>query len=261
MSSSNGITTIQMAAMYSDLTACWFKVTYNASPALSNRPIPEQIIAKQAWYTLPPSPLPQAELVEASTTYGETIASFSESFLGGGEFCGRGEGWDLANEAIKCFAEYDYVDRPVPSTGRSHGHLIFVGRAGAKAGQRQEGRWRGADDRIRRGDIIEWKSVKIRLQNGGQAILGDPEHTAIITRDTVPGYSVYDGMEMTPSQLGEIEVVEQSRNFVPTEPKRGVYDMEGFLEGEVWIYRPVSMEVYLGYRELECTPPENAIEI
>ena len=70
MSSSNGITTIQMAAMYSDLTACWFKVTYNSAPSLSNRPIPEQIIAKQAWYTLPPSPLPQAELVEASTTYG-----------------------------------------------------------------------------------------------------------------------------------------------------------------------------------------------
>jgi len=183
-------------------------------------------------------------LVDAHETYGETIAAFAESFAGTGEFCSRGECWDLAHEALKYFDAYDYVPKPVPSLSRTHGHLIFEGKAMGKGNM--VGRWRGGDDRVRRGDIVEWRRVKINTVGASPyswATLGDPDHTAIIVRDSQPTRQPTDGKPLSPAELVSLEVVEQS---VSSPPERKDYDMNAFEEGEVWIYRPVSMQAYLG---------------
>lgn len=250
--------TLSHVGLFSDLSTAWTTVSFS----LSN---PSVIHSREGAYLPPPAPLPKHLLEAASVTYGETIASFAEGFLGSGSFCARGECWDLASEALKYFSQFDYVDKPVPSISRTHGHLIFCGRADGSG--HQVGRWRGEDDRVRRGDIVEWRSVKINVVGappGSYSLLGDPEHTAIITRDSVVrcgnDRKVRDGMSVKPNALESLEVVEQSRNS-PPEPKQVTYDMEAFEQGEVWIYRPISMKVYLGYDDLECEVPPNALRI
>lgn len=241
--------TTQMVVLFSDLSVCWASVTFNkANPSDAQR---------HAEYLTPPTQLSKDVLIEAHETYGETIAAFAESFLQSGQFCARGECWDLANEAIKYFEQFDYVPKPIPSLNRTHGHLIFEGRALGKG--KQVGRWRGGDDRVRRGDIVEWRSVKINFVNavpGSWAILGDPEHTAVITKDSIPTRSPQDGRSLLPSELVSLEVVEQSRNNQPPEPNKKTYDMAAFEEGEVWIYRPIALEVYLGIPDLTPTSSE-----
>ena len=143
------------------------------------------------------------------------------------------------------------MPKPVPSIARTHGHLIYEGRAADK-GRTQAGRWRGGDDRVRRGDIIEWRSARVGMGHGGWAILGDPEHTAVIVSDSVPKASVADGMAVRPAEMGTVVVVEQS---VGKPPKRASYDLANLEEGEVWIYRPVGLEAYVG-SVLTATCPE-----
>ncbi|KAF8904699.1 hypothetical protein CPB84DRAFT_1845235 [Gymnopilus junonius] len=184
---------------------------------------------RHAVYLPPPKPLGNVELVEAHETYGESIALFAESFLGSGQFCARGECWDLANE----------------------------GKA-TNGGREMVGRWRGGDDRVRRGDIIEWRRVRISMRKGpyagGHATLGDPDHTAVIVSDIVPSSPPKDGASLSPSDLGVIVVVEQSAGKLPS---RQEYDLSGFEEGEVWIYRPIGMQAYLGISDLTAEPPED----
>ena len=244
---------MNIVVMFSDLSMCWFSVSYNSQP-LTDPANTE----RHAEYVPSPEPLSKEQLLEAHETYGETIAAFAESFLGSGQFCSRGECWDLAHEALKYFEQYDYVPKPIPSIHRTHGHLIFEGRANGK--NNQVGRWRGGDDRVRRGDIVEWRSVKINFvgaQPGSWATLGDPEHTAVIVQDAVPTRTPHDGESLLPSEFMQLSVVEQSRNQ-PPEPKAQTYDMKAFEEGEVWIYRPVSMVGYLGVPAISATPPEGA---
>lgn len=242
---------MNIGVFFSDLSICWFTVSYNSQP-LTNPDNTE----RHAEYLPGPEALSKDQLVEAHETYGETIAGFAESFLGSGQFCSRGECWDLAHEALKYFEQFDYVPKPVPSLNRTHGHLIFEGKALGK--NNQMGRWRGGDDRVRRGDIVEWRSVRINFvgaPRGSWATLGDPEHTAVIVEDSVPTRTPKDGEGLLPSELVQLSVVEQSRNQ-PPEPKRQTYDMTAFEQGEVWIYRPVSMQVYLGVDGLSATPGE-----
>ena len=104
-------------------------------------------------------------------------------------------------------------------------------------------RWRGGDDRIRRGDIVEWRSVRLGMGRGSYALLGSPDHTAVIVSDSIPSVGVSDGQSVEPSQLGFLEVVEQS---VGKPPARERYDLSQMQEGEMWIYRPISMEAYVG---------------
>jgi hypothetical protein len=212
-------------------------------------------VKRDVAYLPRPKALGKETLVEANLTYGETIASFAESFLGNGEYCARGECWDLANEALKYFDEFEYVPKPVPSISRTHGHLIYEGKALGK-GQGMVGRWRGGDDRVRRGDIVEWRSVRIGIYGappGSYSILGDPDHTAIVVRETVPKGVVGDGRPLSPEALGSLEVVEQS---VGQLPDRRVYDLRGFEEGEMWVYRPVGFETYLGFEGLTAKCPD-----
>lgn len=240
------IKTVRIGVLFSDLSIFWGLVKY-----AMNDPENERSTKREAQYVSRPTSLDRITLEDAHATYGETIASFAESFLGTGTYCARGECWDLANEAIKYCNEYDYFPKPVPSISRTHGHLIYEGRA-SKIGSQTIGRWRGGDDRIRRGDIIEWRRVTIAAANYTY-MLGDPDHTAMIVRTTVPLVEVRDGLGVVPSQLGTITVVEQSAGQLP---KQTEYDLQGMQEGEVWIYRPISMEVYLGIKDLAPAPPD-----
>lgn len=213
-----------------------------------------------AEYLPRPRALDKATLVRAHETYGETIAAFAEGFAGTGQFCARGECWDLANEALKYFKDFDYVPKPIPSLSRTHGHLIFEGKAMGKGNMM--GRWRGGDDRVRRGDIVEWRKVKINIVNarpGSWAKLGDPDHTAVIVRDSEPSRTPVDGQSLSPMELGSLVVVEQS---VKSPPERKEYDLSAFEEGEMWIYRPVGMQVYLGTLfEAKCPPGVQTLRV
>lgn len=240
--------TVNYGVFFSDLSICWWSVSFSMAD-------PSQV-ERHAEYVPPPEPLSREQLVEASELYGETIAAYAESFLNSGQFCARGECWDLANEGIKCLEQFDYIPKPLQSLNRTHGQLLFKGKALGKNGQ--VGQWTAADDQVRRGDIIEWRSVKIATvgaQYGAYYILGDPDHTAVITKDVVSSRSPTEGESFLPSELVAIEVVEQGRNNIPPEPKRQTYDMDAFEQGEVWIYRPVPFEVLMGFPELTVTSP------
>ena len=231
--------TLYGGVIFADLSICWYSVSFSTTGNAD--PNDTRAVQRSAQYLLPPQPMSGAALVEAHETYGETIAGFAESYEGTGEYCARGECWDLANEALKYFEQFDYVAKPVPSTSCTHGHLIFSGKATSK--HHQVGRWRGGDDRVRRGDILQWRSAKVVFDHGGYATLGNPEHTAIIVADCVPEEVVEDGQLLSPGALGTLVVVEQS---VGSPPIRASYDLKGFAEGEVWIYRPVGMVEYIG---------------
>jgi hypothetical protein len=237
------------------LSVLWGSVTFNMT-----NPGDQSKITRQAWYLPRPEPQDLAVLADANETYGDTIAQFAESFLGAGTYCARGECWDLANEALKYFDQYDYIPKPVPSISRTHGHLIYEGKA-TKKGKEMVGRWRGGDDRIRRGDIVEWRKVRMATDSrGGYALLGDPDHTAVIVSDGPPIPAATKpphgepGASIPPSDLGQLTVVEQS---VGQPPVRKDYSLHGLEEGEIWIYRPIALETYLGISDLTPTPPEN----
>ncbi|KAL4263821.1 hypothetical protein AB1N83_004669 [Pleurotus pulmonarius] len=240
--------------LFADLSLCWGVVEY--STKIHADPNDTLLVRRQAQYLPRPKALEQGPLVRAHETYGETIAAFAESFVGTGQYCSRGECWDLASEALKYFDQFDYVPKPVPSISRTHGHLIFEGKANGL--HKTVGRWRGGDDRVRRGDIVEWRKVKIGLVGGAPgswAILGDPDHTAVIVRDSTMagGRMVRDGDSIKPGDLGSLEVVEQS---VGSPPDRKEYDLNAFEEGEMWIYRPIGMKDFLGC-ELTAKAPED----
>ncbi|EKM52326.1 uncharacterized protein PHACADRAFT_260650 [Phanerochaete carnosa HHB-10118-sp] len=227
--------------LFADLSICWYSVQFDAANPGAD-PNDMSMVERSAKYLPRPDAKDKAALLEAHEMYGETIAAFAEGFDGTGQYCARGECWDLANEALKYFDQFDYVPKPVPSLSRTHGHLIFCGMA-AQNGARLDGRWRGGDDRVRRGDIVEWRSARVGMPNGGHAMLGDPDHTAVIVKDAVPSKSVRDGAVVLPSELGTLEVIEQS---VGSPPSRMHYDLNMFQEGEMWIYRPIGIEAYVG---------------
>jgi hypothetical protein len=242
--------------LFSDLSVFWGSIDFSTSAQAD--PNDRRQVKRDAVYLPRPKPLAKEILVEAHSTYGETIASFAESFVGSGEYCARGECWDLANEALKYFDEFDYVPKPVPSISRTHGHLVYEGKALGK-GQGMVGRWRGGDDRVRRGDIVEWRLVRIATYGappGNYSTLGEPDHTAVVVRETVPRVVVEDGGPLSPEELGSLEVVEQS---VGQLPERRVYDLRGFEEGEMWIYRPVGLEAYLGVQGVTAKRPEQVV--
>ncbi|KAF8968772.1 hypothetical protein BDZ97DRAFT_1797976 [Flammula alnicola] len=242
--------TVYIGIIFSDLSIFWGTADFKTT-----NPEDQSTVKRSAVYLPPPGALERQELVDAHETYGETIALFAESFLGSGQYCARGECWDLANEGLKYFAHYDYIPKPVPSISRTHGHLIYEGKA-SNGGREMVGRWRGGDDRIRRGDIAEWRKVRIGgrgARAGGYSTLGDPDHTSIIVSDCVPSFTPKDGASMSPADLGVIVVVEQSVGQLPA---RKEYDLSCFEEGEMWIYRPISMDVYLGVPDITAVPPE-----
>ncbi|KZV65889.1 hypothetical protein PENSPDRAFT_744907 [Peniophora sp. CONT] len=241
-SSGGGSVTLSASLVFADMSVCYYRVTYPSGPHSPN----DSRVRREAWYTLRPPSLPGGPLVAAHSAYGEIIASFAESYAGTGQYVSRGECWDLAHDALET-AKARYPDQaPVPSISRCHGHLIYCGRPG-------EGRWRGGDGCVRRGDIVEWRTV--RIESGyGWAVLGDPDHTAIIVQDCTPAVPVTDGSALAPADLGSLTVVEQS---VGSPPKLETYTLSGMTQGEIWIYRPICMREYVGF-EFEVVPPPGA---
>lgn len=250
--------TLYGGVLFCDLSMCWYSVSWPLRASPTHDPNDARTVRRSARYLPRPAAWPREQLVEAHETYGETIAGFAESYEGTGEPCARGECWDLAHEALKYFEQYDYVPKPVPSISRTHGHLVYEGKASNK-GRVQMGRWRGGDDRVRRGDIVEWREARVGMGPLSWGILGNPDHTAVIVSDMVPKTSVVDGQAVPPSQMGTLEVVEQS---VGSPPKRARYDLAQFEEGEVWIYRPVGMEAYVGaLLSPQCPEDVNALTV
>ncbi|KDQ54590.1 hypothetical protein JAAARDRAFT_399336 [Jaapia argillacea MUCL 33604] len=250
---SGGTKTMNFGVFFADLSVCWYTVSFPTSGNAD--PNNTSVVRRSAKYLPTPKALDGPSLVEAHETYGETIAAFAESFAGTGEWCGRGECWDLADQALKYFDQYDYVSKPIPSLSRTHGHLIFEGKA--TGGGRMVGRWRGGDDRVRRGDIVEWRKVSIGAVGGppgAKWTLGDPDHTAIIVRDSVPSRTPVDGEPLSPAEIGSLEVVDQS---VSSAPDRREFDLKTLEQGEMWIYRPIGMQEYLGFSldQLAVCPP------
>lgn len=231
--------TLGGGVFFSDMSACWYVVEWSKR---NERDTSAGNVRRRATAIGRPDSMSRDELLLARETYGESVAAFAESYEGTGQWCARGECWDLASEALKSFEQWDYIPTPIPSIRFTHGHLIYEGKAWGKGRGSSVGRWRGGDDRIRRGDIVQWKSAKIDLGRGGICTLGDPDHTAVIVKDQVPRVKPSDGVSMVPADLGQLEVVEQS---VHTAPTRNVHLLEGMTEGELWIYRPVGMEAYL----------------
>ncbi|KAA1466801.1 hypothetical protein DENSPDRAFT_862705 [Dentipellis sp. KUC8613] len=234
--------TLYAGFLFADLSICWFSVTYDkVTPADPND---AAAVQRHAEYLPRPAPMDGAALRAAHDTYGEIVAAFAESFAGTGRFCARGECWDLANEALAHAARLLPAAPPVGSIARTHGHLIFKGTPRA-------GRWYGGDDRVRRGDVVEWRLARLDLPRGAYASFGNPDHTAVITADAVPTRTPVHGGALHPSELVQLEVVEQG---VDSPPVKKTYPLAGFKDGEVWIYRPVGMQAYVG-AELAPTPP------
>ncbi|KAI0261385.1 hypothetical protein BC834DRAFT_1028260 [Gloeopeniophorella convolvens] len=222
--------------LFSDLSLCWYSVSAGGAG-----------VTRWARFRPRPEPMSAAALQHASATHGAAVAEFAEHALASGRPVARGECWDIAHEALQAAAARCAPrDAPVLSTSRAHGHLLFCGRPGA-------GRWRGGDDRLRAGDVVEWRTVRIgTAQRGGYAILGNPDHTAVLVTDTVPRCAVADGASVSPADIGSLTVVEQSAGVVP---KRESYDLAKLQEGEVWVYRPVGMVEYLGSTLSVDIPP------
>ena len=239
---------INIGVLFSDLSVFWGTVEF-----VTTSPKDPKTTKRSAKYLRCPDALPREILIEAHKTYGDTIALFAESYLNTGQVCARGECWDLANEGLKYCANFDYIPKPVLSTSCTHGHLIYEARA-QDHGKKMEGRWRGGDDRIRRGDIVQWKNARLGAGNGGYFIMGNPDHTSIVSSDVIPKDSPIDGESFNPANVGIVSVVEQSPGKLP---KRADYDLRCFEEGEIWVYRPISMEVYLGITELSAEAPVN----
>lgn len=56
-----------------------------------------------------------------------------------------------------------------------------------------------------------------------------------------------DGAALSPWEVGTLEVIEQSQGKAPS---RAEYNLAGMESGEIWIYRPVGMQNYLGIEKL-----------
>lgn len=104
--------------LFADLSMCWYTVQFDVTRQDAN-PNDMSAVRRSAKYLPRPAAQDRAALVAAHETYGETIAAYAESFDGTGQYCARGECWDLANEALKYFDQFEYVPKPVPSISRT----------------------------------------------------------------------------------------------------------------------------------------------
>ncbi|KAI9453600.1 hypothetical protein F5148DRAFT_985459 [Russula earlei] len=226
---SGRVKTARGVILFSDLSMCWYSVTYGTGS-----------VSRRARFRPCPEPMSAPALRRAAETHGAAVAAFAERAAASGRPVARGECWDVAHEALLHSASlFGPRDAPVLSTSRAHGHLLFCGKPGV-------GRWRGGDDRLRAGDIVEWRSVRIGVGMPGYgafALLGDPDHTAVLVKDAVPRCAVADGQNVKPADVGLLTVIEQTAGRAP---KRDSYDLAKLQQGEFWVYRPVGMVEYLG---------------
>ena len=217
--------TLDGIALFEDLSISWYHLTWTDP----------RTVKREARWSSPPTPWNGADLYAASMMYGDLLAEFAEAAERSRQWIGRGECWDLANEGLKSVGErieQSGGPKPMPCIGRTHGHLLFTAVA------RKPGTWRGGENAIRRGDIVQWLSAKVKPvgQPHVTMTLGEPDHTAIVVTDTAVaglenGGESEDGLQaLDAACIGSLEVVEQSVREIPT---RRTYDMSQFLSGQV----------------------------
>ncbi|KAK4701958.1 hypothetical protein P7C70_g4263, partial [Phenoliferia sp. Uapishka_3] len=224
-------------ALFGDGSVAWWKLSWSAREESSGRLDLERGVKKEGRYRPVPEAWSGEKLFEASEKYGSGMVRFVEEAVRSRRPVARGECWDVAAEALSSFKS---EPKPFPSIGRTHGHLMFWAQAG------KMGRWRGGEQYVRAGDVVEWNRVKIRevgMARGGWSTLGDPEHTAVIVAAGTPTTLPQDGQEYPIEALVSLTVVEQSQGAVPVER---TYDMTAMSEGQIWIYRPVPLVEYVG---------------
>ena len=238
-------------AVFGDASMVWWKISWNVDGRGEVR--------RDGRYRPIPTPWEGDQLYAASEMYGPSLVKFAENAVEGRRPIARGECWDLANEGLE-FAKSRTAEKPFPSIGRTHGMIMYYARAGGKG----LGVWSGGDEYVRPGDIVEWRSVKIRevgMQSGAHAILGDPDvrrlliidgtlltgykfqHTAIVVEASPPSSLPSADTPYPISALVSLTVVEQSQGSAP---RRAEYDLAAMTEGEIWIYRPSGLEDMLG---------------
>ncbi|GAA94062.1 uncharacterized protein L969DRAFT_92992 [Mixia osmundae IAM 14324] len=204
------------------------------------RPVNSEIARSCDWRPAP-SPLDGGTLYAAHIQYGNAIACFAERHEGV-QSVGNGECWTLAAEALKEASSLSQSQLGPPildCIGKTHGHLLYTAKAG------RLGQWRGGDNALRRGDVVQWLTAIITHSSSASmstARLGDPDHTAILVADSPPREPVEHGSMMSTASLGSITVIEQSRGHLPS---RATYDLANLSQGEIWLYRPI-MVSYVG---------------
>jgi hypothetical protein len=141
--------TLVGGALFADLSCLWWEISWNSTN-------PSKTVKRQVAYREPPGSWNDEErLVEASRGTGDWIAGFAELNERNRTPVGDGECWSLAAEAIQYTnqtAGLNESNRLMKTIGRTHGYLLFAGKADEAKGQC--GRWRGGDLGIRRGDIV-----------------------------------------------------------------------------------------------------------
>ncbi|KAH9812551.1 hypothetical protein DFH28DRAFT_899131 [Melampsora americana] len=229
--------------LFSDLSQFWSMIIFDV-----NKPFPPKEVKAQ--YRQTPELQTLNQLILSSQTYSPTILQYLESVEQNQEHVGRGECWDLANEALKSISSLSpHLPLPLTSLNRTHGWLLYHGESyGLGHGK---GQW-SPDflDQIRPGDVIEWRLVSCNtLYPTLMCKLGDPEHTAMILDVQSSNLS---HRFFPPSQLGQITVLEQSLKQTPI---RRTYDLSTISSGSVWIYRPDSEFNLLGSSANSCDWP------
>lgn len=229
--------------LFSDLSQLWSSIIFN-----TERPFPPQEV--QVKYRLTPSVKNTNQLISASETYSHHLLQYLEGVEHHQRHVGRGECWDLANEALKTIPSLaPHLPLPLTSINRTHGWLLYHGEANGVGNG--VGHWLPESmDEIRPGDVIEWKLVSCNTINPTlMCKLGDPEHTAMIL--DVQSSNITNRF-IPPSQLGHITVLEQSLKQLPI---RRTYDLSTMSAGSVWIYRPDSEKNLLGLSANSCDWP------
>lgn len=144
--------------LFGDASIAWWRLSWTVGR--------EGDVRREGRYRPIPPAWDGARLYEASQMYGPHVAEFARRAVAGGRPVGRGECWDVAAEGLK--AVPGELPEPFPALGRTHGHLLYYGRAG------EGGMWHGGDAYLREGDVVEWR--KVRIQSGNSwATLGDPD--------------------------------------------------------------------------------------
>lgn len=152
------------------------------------------------------------QLLEYSKQFGEHIVAWC--LHREGQQVGLGECWDLAHDALqKGCGNHAFV-----STYYHHGYPILE--------LRGKSLYRGPEDEIRKGDILQFKlAVLENRATGFRQTAGDPDHTAVVI-----------------DKVGDrLLVAEQNVQGVRT-VRRGEYTLTHMVDGAVTVYRPIVAE-------------------
>ncbi|GAA5907553.1 uncharacterized protein JCM6883_001245 [Sporobolomyces salmoneus] len=249
-------------SVFGDASVVWYRISWDVSLE-SNPSLLLERIQREARYRPRPSPWDGQKLYEAHSRYGPRLAEYARRAVEGGRPIGRGECWDLAHEGLAEISNASSHEKPFISIGRTHGQLLFW----ANAEDRENGKWYGGDLYVREGDVVEWRSVKIRevgMDRNSYSMLGDPDHTAIFVGTGTPSslpepsHSLSSPATYSPTSLESLTVVEQSLGQAPTQR---TYDLSAFSTGEIWIYRPCGLQELLGVDKVDAVwPAEKGIE-